>query len=120
SIWFAHHDVAGQSFLADNGKTHIRQKRWLAYQDGDAEAAMAALVGWHGAEGSGLLEQELIAVVGDGQAGHLTQPGETLVELQSTFRPTAASVELGKTNFGFLAVRVAKTLAFHFGDAPIT
>jgi hypothetical protein len=119
SIWFAHHDMAGQSFWADGGKTHVRQKRWLAYQDGDAEAAMAALIGWHGEGGHELLEQELIAIVSDGRSGHLTLPGETLVELQSTFRPTAASIDLGKTNFGFLAVRVAKTIAAHFGGGKI-
>ncbi len=120
SIWFAHHDVAGHSFWADGAKTHIRQKRWLAYQDGDAEAAMAVLIGWHGPDGGELLEQELIAVVGDAQAGHLTQPGETLVELQATFRPTAPALELGKTNFGFLAVRMAKTIAAYFGGGQIT
>jgi hypothetical protein len=120
SIWFAHHDVAGQSFWADTGKTHIRQKRWLAYQDGDAEAAMAVLIGWSGEGGKELLEQELIAAVSDGQDGHLTWPGETLVELQATFRPTAPSLELGQTNFGFLAVRVAKSIAAYFGGGQIT
>ena len=37
-------------------------------------------------------------------------------------RPAAGaeSVELGKTNFGFLAVRVAKTLSVHFGGGALT
>ena len=30
------------------------------------------------------------------------------------------SVELGKTNFGFLAVRVAKTVSVHFGGGKLT
>jgi hypothetical protein len=119
SIWFAHHDVAGQSFWADNSKTQVRQKRWLAYQDGDAEAAMAVLVGWYDAQGKELLEQELIAAVSGIGDGHLL-PGETLVELQSTFRPAAAAIELGKTNFGFLAVRMAKNIAAYFGGGQIT
>jgi hypothetical protein len=120
SIWFAHNQVATQDFWADTSKTRIRQKRWLAYQDGDFEAAMAALIGWHGADGGELMEQELIAAISDGRDTHLTQPGETLVELQCTFRPTAASLELGKTNFGFLAVRVAKSISAHFGGGQIT
>src|SRR5205823_1710087 len=36
------------------------------------------------------------------------------------FRPTAEALEFGKTNFGFLAVRVAKNLSAHFGGGTIT
>src|SRR5207247_10605851 len=46
SIWLAHNQVAGQDFWADTSKTRIRQKRWLAYQDADSEAALAVLIGW--------------------------------------------------------------------------
>src|SRR5262245_63592822 len=46
--------------------------------------------------------------------------GETFVELQSTFRPAAESLEFGKTNFGFLAVRVARSLSCHFGGGVLT
>jgi len=120
SIWFAHHQVAGHDFWSDNSKTHIRQKRWLAYQDGDAEAAMAVLTGWYAANGQELIEQELIAAVSNGDDKRLTLPGETLVELQSTFRPTRPPIELGKTNFGFLAVRVAKNIAAYFGGGQIS
>src|SRR5439155_1193222 len=59
-------------------------------------------------------EQELIAAVRPGPEG------ETFVELQSTFRPAAESLEFGKTNFGFLAVRVAKSLSVHFGGGQLT
>jgi hypothetical protein len=61
-----------------------------------------------------LLEQELIVVLRD------AEEGETLVELQSTFRPTAESLEFAKTNFGFLAVRVAQSLSNHFGGGVLT
>jgi len=116
SIWFAHHKVQGVDFWSDRGPARVRQKQWLCYQDGDAECAMAVRLGWFdGHDPKELLEQDLIVSVWpkDGP------PGETFVELQSTFRPTAATLELGQTNFGFLAVRVAKSISAYFGGGTI-
>jgi hypothetical protein len=115
SIWFAHEKVLGVNFWGDRTDARIRQKNWLCYQDGDAEAIMAVSLGWYdGHDPKELLEQELIAAVRPG--GH----GESFVELQATFKPRAESLELQKTNFGFLAVRVAKEIAAHFGGGKIT
>jgi hypothetical protein len=114
SIWFAHHKVLGIDFWGDNTPARIRQKQWLQYQDGDDEAALAVLLGWYdGHDPRELLQQELVAAVRPGPEG------ETFVELQATFRPTAESLEFGQTNFGFLAVRVAKSIAAHFGGGQI-
>src|SRR5262249_53011451 len=91
----------------------IRQKGWRCYQDGD-EAARAVLLGWYdGHDPKELLEQELVAAVRPGPEG------ETFLELQATFRPAAESLEFGQTNFGFLAVRVAKALSVHFGGGRL-
>jgi hypothetical protein len=110
SIWFAHAKVLGINFWEDTTAARIRQKRWLSYQDGDEEAAMAVVIGWYdGHDPKELLEQELIAAI------RPRTEGETLLELQSTFRPAAESLEFGKTNFGFLAVRMAKNLSGDFG-----
>jgi hypothetical protein len=114
SIWFAHAKVLGIDFWSDRTPARIRQKSWLCYQDHDKEAAMAVLLGWYdGHDPKELLEQELIAAVRPGP------DGETFVELQSEFRPTAESLEFGKTNFGFLAVRVARNLSAHFGGGQL-
>lgn len=116
SIWFAHEKVSGVNFWGDRDTSRVRQKQWLAYQDGDTEAIMAVQLGWYdGHDPKELMEQELIAAVRTGPAAH-----ELLVELQTTFRPTADSLELGKTNFGFLAVRMAKHLSEHFGSGELT
>jgi hypothetical protein len=110
SIWFAHQNVSGVDFWSDTSPARIRQKQWLCYHDGPTEAAMAVTLGWHdGHQPKELLEQELIVAVRPGPEG------ETFVELQSSFKPTAESLEFGKTNFGFLAVRVAKSLSEYFG-----
>jgi Family of unknown function (DUF6807) len=115
SIWFAHAKVLGIDFWSDNTKARIRQKEWLAYQDADEEATMACRLGWYdGHDPKELLEQELVAGVRPGP------DGETLVELQGTFRPKAESLEFGQSNFGFLAVRVAKNLSAYFGGGQLT
>jgi methane monooxygenase PmoA-like len=115
SVWFAHNKVLGIDFWGNTSPARIRQKEWLAYVDGDDEAVMAVKLGWFdGHDPKELLEQELIAAVRPGEHG------ETLVEIQSTFGPTADMLEFGKTNFGFLAVRVAKSLSAHFGGGQLS
>ena len=114
SVWFAHQNVNGFNFWSNQSKARIRQKLWLSYKDGLKEAAMATLLGWFDDEGREIMEQELVAVMKPGTAG------ETFLELNSTFRAKGAPVTLGKTNFGFLAVRVAKSISAHFGGGQLT
>jgi hypothetical protein len=115
SVWFAHNKVLGIDFWGYQSQARIRQKSWLCYTDGDDECAMAVLLGWYdGHDPRELLEQEVVAVLRPGEEG------ETLLELQSTFRPVAQSLEFGQTNFGFLAVRVAKHVSAHFGGGELT
>lgn len=115
SVWFAHHKVLGIDFWGDHTDARIRQKNWLCYRDGDDEAIMAVRIGWYdGHDPRELLEQELVAAIRPGK------DGETLLEVQATFRPTAASLEFQQTNFGFFAVRVAKHISAHFGGGQLT
>ena len=115
SVWFAHEKVSGVNFWTDATPARVRQKQWLAYTDGDAEAVMAVRLGWaDGHDPKDLLEQDLFAAVIPGPNN------ETFIELQTTFRPTAAHLEFGQTNFGFLAVRVAKELSATFGTGRLT
>ncbi|MCI0705494.1 MAG: PmoA family protein [Planctomycetia bacterium] len=115
SIWFAHEKVSGVNFWSDKTTARVRQKQWLAYQDGEDEAVMAVRLGWNdGHDPKELLEQEVFAAI-------IPVPdGETLLEIQTTFRPVAEQLEFGKTNFGFLAVRVAKAISAFFGGGTLT
>ena len=111
SVWFAHAKVEGVNFWGDEASDPgtVRQKQWLAYEDGEKEAVMAVLLGWFDGEGCELMEQEVVAAWRPGgKSGHE-------LELQLTFRATEESVELQRTNFGFLAIRMAKELSGHFG-----
>lgn len=116
SIWFAHHKVNGLNFWAEGTGTAIRQKYWYRYRDGDKEAVMASVLGWYDAEGKEIMEQDLVA------ATIPLENGEHLLEIQITMRPAAGreKVVLDQTNFGFLAVRVAKTLSHTFGGGQLT
>jgi hypothetical protein len=115
SVWFAHEKVSGVNFWSDQTPARVRQKQWLAYQDGDAEAVLAVRLGWYdGHDPKELLEQDLFTAVIPGP------DGETFVEVQTIFRPAAERLEFGKTNFGFLAVRVAKAISAFFGGGILT
>ncbi|MCA9176176.1 MAG: PmoA family protein [Planctomycetales bacterium] len=117
SIWFAHNKVLGIDFWSNTSPARIRQKQWLAYEDGDNEAMMGVLLAWHdGHDPRELLQQQLLVSV-------RPAPGaadETLLELDSTFTPVAEMLEFQQTNYGFLAVRVARSISAHFGGGQLT
>jgi hypothetical protein len=116
SVWFAHNKVNGLDFWANGKGTQIRQKMWYAYEDGTSEAIMASVSGWYDPDDKEVLEQEIVASLIP------MQNNEHALEIQITLRPPqhVATVELEKTNFGFFAVRVAKTLSAHFGGGTLT
>lgn len=116
SVWFAHHKVLGIDFWSDETTATIRQREWLVYDSTDEHAILAVRLGWFdGHDPRELLNQTLMAIVRPGP-----QAGETLLELQSVFEPTADALEFQKTNFGFMAVRVAASLSEAFGGGRLT
>ncbi len=115
SIWFAHHKVLGIDFWSDNTDAVIRQEAWLAYDDGDLDARMAVRLRWYdGHDPQPLIEQTMIASVAPAADNGL------FVEIQTSLVSIAESLELGQTNFGLLAVRVAKAISAAFGDGILT
>lgn len=83
--------------------------------DGDDEAIMATKIGWYdGHDPRELIEQELVAAVIPGG------DRDWLLEVQATFNPMAETLEFEKSNFGFLAVRVAKSISAYFGGGELT
>ena len=114
SVWFAHHKVLGIDFWSMAAKSRVRQRHWLVYDDGDDSARMAVLLDWlDGHDPQPLVEQELIAVL------RPLKDREFTLELQSTFRPRADTLEFQQSNFGFLGIRVAHSISAHFGGGTI-
>ncbi|MEY3173405.1 MAG: hypothetical protein RLZZ436_1319 [Planctomycetota bacterium] len=116
SLWFAHNKVLGIDFWGNASGAVIRQLQWYAYEDGEGSCRMAVELGWFdGHNPAPLIRQELIC-----ELVPQVVEGEYTFELQSRFLPSAASLEFGRTNFGFLAVRVSKSLSAVFGGGRLT
>lgn len=115
SVWFAHNKLLGINFWANGEPARIRQRSWQVYEDGDDAALMAVLLDWlDGHDPQPLVEQHLVAVL------RPLEYGEFTLELQSTFTPRAERIEFQQTNFGFLAVRVARSISAVFGGGRLT
>ena len=114
-VWFAHNDIEGMDFWAEGKDNQILQTQWLAYEDGDEYAAMAIQTEFHaGHDPIPIIQQQVVAII---------QPlvhNQYTLELQTTITPTMASLTLNKTNFGFLAVRMAANISDYFGGGIIT
>ena len=114
-IWFAHNNIEGMDFWAEGKDNQILQTQWLAYDDGEEYAAMAVQTEFHaGHDPQPILQQRVVAVIRPLEHGQYT------LELQTTITPTMESLTLNKTNFGFLAVRMAASISAHFGGGTIT
>lgn len=119
SVWFAHHKLLGIDFWSENTDARIEQTMWYVINDGDT-ASYACELGWFdGHDPQPLVRQELIVTLTPLDSKKEGQPEYTL-DLQSTFRPTADQIEYQQSNFGFFAVRVAKSMTEHFGGGRLT
>ncbi len=115
SVWFAHNKLLGIDFWSETTAARIRQTEWFVYEDGPEQAAMAVRLGWFdGHDPLPLVEQETILVL------RPLSDGEYLLDFQLKFIPHADQIEFQQTNFGFLAVRVAKSLSAVFGSGQLT
>lgn len=122
SVWVGHHKVLGRDFWGETSGTRLRQRQWLAYEDGES-ARMAVLIDWlDGHDPSPLLSLELIAELSRKAwaSGPACDSLYYCLELQLRFSTQADQLEFGQTNYGFLGVRVAKSLSEYFGKGLIT
>jgi len=115
SLWWGHQNVGSVNFWEERGGVQqVRQDAWVHYQDGAEEAGMVVRLGWHDSHNTRLMQQELIAVYRPLSAG------ESWLELQTAFTPVVDGLALGKTNFGFLGLRVAASISAHYGGGKLT
>jgi hypothetical protein len=115
SVWVTHHDVGGVAFWNDaaTSKGRIVQQRVVQYEDADGEALIESVNLWRDDANRVLLEEQR-AMRFRPQEG-----GQWLLVLDLTFSAPKSPVTLGKTNFGMLGVRMAKTIGVHDGGGTI-
>ncbi|MBN1418717.1 MAG: PmoA family protein [Planctomycetes bacterium] len=113
SIWIAHAAVNDLDFWSDATKTRIVHQAVVEYADGPRDAAMSVRNRWLDPAGKAILSEVRTARLRP-LAG-----GETQVDIEIAFTPAAGAVTFGKTPFGFLGGRVAKTMGVHDGGGRI-
>ncbi len=119
SLWFAHSDLLGIDFWSETTVSRIRQSQWYAIEegivrDGVQSARIAFELLWaDGHDPQPLLKQDVFATL-------RALPRGWTLELQSDFRATAEGIEFRQSNFGYLGLRVAKSLSVVFGGGRIT
>jgi len=119
SVWISHQNVAGVDFWADRADRgqpigRIVSQRIERYEDGDRAAWMLGVNAWQDGQGKTLLmERRRIEVDVIGEDDWLM-----LVDLQFE-TPGSEPVTLGKTPFGLIGVRMAKTIGVNDGGGRI-
>jgi hypothetical protein len=117
SLWISHHDVGGTGFWNDakSSEGRIVHQKVLRYEEADEEAVIEAQNAWIDGVGRGktLLEEKRLMRFRPQTAG------QWLLILDLTFSAPKQPVTLGKTNFGFIGVRMAKTIGVNDGGGLI-
>lgn len=130
SIWISHHDVNGVSFWSDSRKGVIIHQRIEAYEDegaagdyGTATAAIRSLNHWVSTVGPDGKPLNTVLLVERRQTRIDLLPDNELmltIDLQFETPPKSnGPVTFGKTAFGPIGVRMAKTVGTHDGGGVI-
>ena len=117
SVWVSHHVVNGVSFWDDRSKGRVVHQRVDRLEDeGGNSAAVEATNHWvNEADGKVLLRERRRTEV------RLLDGGEWLLLLDLRLEaPEGQPATLGKTPFGLLGVRMAKTIGVNDGGGRIT
>lgn len=114
SVWISHNDVNGVNFWADAAGTgRVLHQRIVRLDDGADEAAVITENAWTGNSGTVVLrERRRLAV-------HLLAANEWLLLVDLELRPEGRDAVFGKTPFGLIGVRMAKTIGVNDGGGSI-
>lgn len=112
SVWLSHHDVNGVSFWDDRGKGRIVVQRVETLEDGNNEAAVVTVAQWRSETGPLLNERRRTAI-------RLLPRDEWLLLIDVQLSAVTTNVTLGKTPFGLIGVRMAKTIGVNDGGGTI-
>ncbi len=119
SVWISHKDVNGIDFWRDGGPiagqiVHQTRREGLQYQDGPPAASLLSLNHWNGPDGKTLMIERRRATVSSEEDGSWWM----IIDLKFE-APPGGRVILGKTPFGPIGIRVAKTISVSDGGGRI-
>jgi len=121
SLWIGHQNVAGSNFWEHmKSAARIVHDRIVKIEDGD-RATLTLTAKWLDGDKKPLLLDERVWTLTPryetlGSNGF----GEYTLDLKLTLTPVAPTVTIGKSNFGLVAVRVAKMMGTLDGGGCIT
>jgi hypothetical protein len=115
SVWVSHNDVNGVTFWGDRGTNagRIIHQRIEEIDDGPDSAAVQSVNAWTAKDGKVLLQERRRTTV------TLLPKGEWLLILDLLFEAKDREVTFGKTSFGLVGVRMAKTIGVNDGGGTI-
>jgi hypothetical protein len=115
SVWVSHNSVNGVSFWDDRSKGKIVHRRVENLEDeGGDRAAVLTTSDWvNEAEGKVLLHERRRTEV------RLLETGEWLLVIDLRLEPAGGAVTFGKTPFGLVGVRMAKTVGVIDGGGRV-
>jgi hypothetical protein len=113
SVWISHNDANGVSFWSDRDGGRIVHQRIIRLEDGAESAAVLSLNAWVPPGGRTLLNERRRTAV------ELLPGGEFLLIIDLELEAAEAPVTLGKTPFGMLGVRMAKSIGVHDGGGAV-
>jgi hypothetical protein len=112
SIWISHASVDGVSFWDDRAAGQIVHQRVDTFADSDEAASALVVNSWVTSNKVVLTERRLITA-------HALPRKEWLLVIDLYLEPKAESITFGKTPFGLVGVRMAKTIGVHDGGGEI-
>ncbi len=114
SVWVSHNNVNGTDFWSNGRAGRIIHQRVERLDDGPDAAAIVTHNNWVTVkEGKALLKERRTTTV------HALRDDELLIVVDIELSAEGADATLGKTPFGFFAVRMAKTIGVHDGAGTI-
>jgi hypothetical protein len=114
SVWIAHGSVNGVSFWEDRGKAgRIVHQVIEPFFDSPDEAAVQTVNGWIDQSGKVLMTDRRRTAV------RVLPNNEWLLIIDLQLQAKNEPVTLGKSNFGLISVRMAKTIGVHDGGGRI-
>jgi hypothetical protein len=117
SLWISHHDVNGVGFWNDQSKGLIQHKRVSRFEDANDLALIEVENQWVDEAGKKIMDETRAM-----RFLRRQHPSEWILIIDLDLKPGADAKEgvtFGKTPFGIVGIRMAKTIGVHDGGGRI-